>query len=938
MPGPVVVAPWVRTRLRAFPGAALALALLVTVTAFLAAAFPRAVEAYGTDGLRHRIASADPRDSVVELGVRTDQSTEAAHIAPEPLGALHEAVVGALPEPVRADAGQSSYGVRTTRPLPAAGGGLPAPGGLPPEFTLATPSDLARHATVRAGRLPAGRAAVTATEVEAAVTTGTAASLGLAPGSVVRLPRVGGGPLAVRITGILQPRSPERAYWSVEPLLRTPELTARDTAGAPRYLWSAALLLPPASAPALLGTGGEPQAFWRIAPGTGHLTAGDTPALRAAVASLSGGPDLTAMRRTLGTTAVVDTRLGELLASYDAMRSAVGPVVAVAAFGTGTVAVVVVAMAGGLAAARRRDELALLRSRGGSLRGIGGRLLAETAVVAVPAAVLGLLLAVWLVGSGPVGYAGAGAAAVALVACAALPLRAVYPLRRPEVGGRDDLVAARPSRRRTVAELTLLVLAVGAVVALRQEARDRGGAQGGDAPGGGVLGGDVPVGAAQDPGGVLTGGAPVLVALVAALVLVRLYPVPLRWLARPARRLRGVVGPLSLARAARSSAAGVLPLLALLVALTTAAFGGSVLAGMSAARDEAAVLATGADARVAGAGEAAPLPPALMEAVRGVPGVREAVPVQVEYGVPLAARPGVPGSMSVTLIGVDPEAYAALARRGGRGGFRPADLAREGPPDGGREPLLPAIVSPSVAELTGSEQRLVQARAGTFRMRVAGVRERTPAVPGADFIVVNAAHLAYRADTVLLVKGSMDGGELRAAVRSVGGGLSVLLRSQARAALVASPVQTGAERLYALTVAAGAGYAALALLLSLLHGTPGRVALLARLRTMGLSRRQARWLVGLEALPQALLAAVGGASAGWATVALLAPGVDPARLALVAAPGLAPPAGAPLPADPWALALPAAGVLVLAAVVAVGQARWVVRRGSIGELGAGDAR
>jgi putative ABC transport system permease protein len=938
MPGPVVVAPWVRTRLRAFPGAAVALALLVAVTAFLAAAFPRAVEAYGTDGLRHRIASADPRDSVVELGVRTDRSTEAAHIAPEPLGALHEAVVGALPQPVRADADQSSYGVRTTRPLPAAGGGLPAPDGLPPEFTLATPSDLARHATVRAGRLPAGRAAVTATEVEAAVTTGTAASLGLAAGSVVRLPR-DGGPLAVRITGILQPRSPERAYWSVEPLLRTPELTARDTAGAPRYFWSAALLLPPASAPALLGTGGEPQAFWRIAPGTGHLTAGDAPALRAAVASLSGGPDLTAMRRTLGPTAVVDTRLGELLASYDAMRSAVGPVVAVAAFGTGTVAVVVLAMAGGLAAARRRDELALLRSRGGSLRGIGGRLLAETAVVAVPAAALGLLLAVWLVGSGPVGYAGAGAAAVALVACAALPLRAVYPLRRPEVGGgRDDLVAARPSRRRTVAELTLLVLAVGAVVALRQGPRGRGDAQGDGVLGGGALGGDVPAGAAQDPGGVLTGAAPVLVALVAALVLVRLYPVPLRWLARPARRLRGVVGALSLARAARSSAAGVLPLLALLVALTTAAFGGSVLAGMAAARDEAAVLATGADARVAGAAEAAPLPPALVEAVRGVPGVREAVPVQVEYGVPLAARPGVPGSMSVTLIGVDPEAYAALARRGGRGGFRPADLARTGPPDGGREPLLPAIVSPSVAELTGSEQRLVQARAGTFRMRVAGVRERTPAVPGADFIVVNAAHLAYRADTVLLVNGSMDGAELRAAVRPVGGGLSVLLRSQARAALVASPVQTGAERLYALAVAAGAGYAALALLLSLLHGTPGRVALLARLRTMGLSRRQARWLVGLEALPQALLAAVGGASAGWATVALLAPGVDPARLALVAAPGLAPPAGAPLPADPWALALPAAGVLVLAAVVAVGQARWVVRRGSIGELGAGDAR
>ncbi len=65
-----------------------------------------------------------------------------------------------------------------------------------------------------------------------------------------------------------------------------------------------------------------------------------------------------------------------------------------------------------------------------------------------------------------------------------------------------------------------------------------------------------------------------------------------------------MVGFLSLARAGRSSTVGVaLPLLALLLALTTAAFGGSALAGVSDARDRAALLATGADARIAGPGE-----------------------------------------------------------------------------------------------------------------------------------------------------------------------------------------------------------------------------------------------------------------------------------------------------------------------------------------------
>jgi putative ABC transport system permease protein len=152
----------------------------------------------------------------------------------------------------------------------------------------------------------------------------------------------------------------------------------------------------------------------------------------------------------------------------------------------------------------------------------------------------------------------------------------------------------------------VLVLAVGSVVALRR----RG---------------------ASSTGDFLVSAAPVLVGLIAALVLVRLYPLPLRWAARPAARGRGVVGFLSLARAGRSSTVGVaLPLLALLLALTTAAFGGSVLAGVSDARDRAALLATGADARIAGPGEATELPAGVAGAVRKVAGVREVTAVRTE--------------------------------------------------------------------------------------------------------------------------------------------------------------------------------------------------------------------------------------------------------------------------------------------------------------------
>lgn len=281
------------------------------------------------------------------------------------------------------------------------------------------------------------------------------------------------------------------------------------------------------------------------------------PELRSAVASLEGGPELLKMRGVAGDTVTVSTDLDEVLTAFDGIRAAIEPVVTVAAVGIGAVAAVVLLMTGGLLAARRHAELALLRARGGSLTGIGGRLLAETAVTAVPAAALGLLLAVLAVGEARLWPAAVGAASVAVLVCVALPLRTTLLHRTPQLhGGRDDLVSARPSRRRTVAELTLLVLAVGAVAALRRRGTDSAG------------GTDL-----------LVSAAPVLVGLIAAVVLVRLYPLPLRLALRSVSRLRGAVGFLSLARAGRTSAAGTLPLLALLVALTTAAFGGSVLAG-----------------------------------------------------------------------------------------------------------------------------------------------------------------------------------------------------------------------------------------------------------------------------------------------------------------------------------------------------------------------
>lgn len=907
-----VTVPWVRTRLRAAPGAAVALAVLVAVTACLAAAFPRTLDRYTDAGLRRAVERAPADVTGVQVSAAPDPGADAEaaedSLRPRRLTAAYRSVLGIVERPLVVDEEQSSYGVRVTDGLPAPEKWLPRPDGLPAQMVLAAPQGLDGHARLRSGRLPkvpGGRADASTSQVEAAVTEETARTLHMKVGSVLHV--LGDRELTVRVTGILTPERPDGAYWSVDPVLGTPSLRRMPgPAGAPSpTYWVGGLLLAPEAGPALLGSAPVVR-YWHLAPDPDALHSRDLGPLASAVASVESGPALQRLHTTISPLTDVTTGLDDVLTTYGQLDDDIGPLIAVAASGSGTVAAVVLLMAGGLAAGRRRAELALLRARGASAAGLAGRLLAKTAVVAVPAGALGLGTALLALPGARLLPALWAAAAVTAVACLALPLRATAAHRRVRVhDGRRDAASPRASRRRTVAELTVVVLALGAVEMLRR----RGATEG---------------------AGDLVAMAPVLVGVIAALVLVRLYPLPLRGLARPARRLRGAVGPLALARAGRTSASTVLPLLALLTAFTVAAFGGSVLSGVADARDRAALLSVGADARV----EAAePLPSGLPDRLGQVPGVREVTEAGVDW---LAKTPD--GRQSLPLAGVDPGAYAALAGRTGLGAFPEGRLTRPDDAEGGSgEAVLPALASPAVAERFGSRAfRLRLADGNTATLRIVLVRDRTPAVYGDDFLVVDRAGLptgSVPPNVLLLTGDDLDAGALHRAADDIG---TVHLRSEQRDTYVDSPLQSGAERIYTAAVAAGAGYAALALLLSLASAAPERAALLARLRTMGLTRAQGRRLLVLESLPQALPAALGGILTGWAAVRLLSPGID---LTTIAMSTTASPAGrAELRADPWWLAVPAVTVLVLAVGVATLQAWWSGRRGAVTELRAGDAR
>ncbi|CAL9447567.1 FtsX-like permease family protein [Streptomyces sp. enrichment culture] len=902
-----VHAPWIRTRLRTAPGAAWALAVLVALTACLAAVFPRALDRHEDAGLREVFAGARPDRTTLQLyatrfGLGLSPQEQIASMRPGRLSTEYAGILGTVRSPLVVDPAQSSYGVRTDSPVEVPDRFLARPSDLPARVTLVAQNGLAGHSRPTEGRLPraaAGSVTPGTAEVEAAVTARTAESLRIRVGSVIHVPRVQQDPLAVRITGIVTPRHASGAYWSTLPILHQPALVR--TPGDPdrSAYWLGALLLAPEAGPALLATPGNPVRYWHLAPDPDALHSHDLDRLKSAVAALESGPALREVRRLTEENTEPATDLDEVLTSFERLRDDITPLTTVAAFGTGTVALVVLVMAGGLAADRRRAELALLRARGASLRGLTARLLGETATVALPAAALGLAAAVLAVPDARLAPAALAALAVTAVACLALPLRAAAAHRAIDVHSvRSDVTSLRPSRRRTVAELTVLVLAAGAVETLRRRGTS---------------------------GDLLMSAAPVLVAVIAALLLVRLHPLPLRLLARPAARLRGVVGHLSLARAGRGSASAVLPLLALSTALTTAAFGGSVLAGVHEARDDAALLSVGADARV----EAVEgLPAGLPDLVRRTPGVAGLA----EVGIAYQARPH-GRQQTLPVVGVDPAAYAALADRTGLGAFPARELRRPA----GKDAPLPALASPAAAQNHGTGPFPVRMQDGTVvTVRIALVRDRTPALSNTDFLVVDRAGLsraAARPTALLLTGGDLDGAALR---RLAGPRADVQLRSEERDRHADSPLQSGAERVYAGAVAAGAGYAVLTLLLSLLRTAPERRALLARLRTMGLTRAQGRRLLILESLPQAALAALGGVLTGWATVRLLAPGVDLTALALPS--GTAAPVPAELRTDPLSLAVPAVAVLLVTVGAAAAQAWWSGRRGSVTELRAGDAR
>ena len=891
---------WAPTRLLAARGAACALLLLMLATTFLAAALPRQLDRSRDAALDRTLSAAAPADrslrATAPLGDPYERRTDlAAVLAPDQLAADGAALTALTRAPLSTEAADASLGVHTLGSKDTLSGpGLPEPDRLPPALSLDWQPGLTAHARLLTGRLPRPGPGP---GLEAAVSAATAATLHLRPGSVLSLHPQSGPAYRVTVVGVFAPADPDQVYWCGEPLLAAPALEQVPVDGP--HFWHAEALIAAQDVTRAF-TPDPAEAYWWHPPAAGSLPADRTDAAQSALADLISGPAAAALQQVSGLPGgiTVSSGLPGLLSSFAAQRDATTPVLAIGAAGAAGALAALLLAAGGLAGDRRGDEITLLRARGASAARLVRLVLVETLLCGTAGAVPGTLAALWLLPTRHWLTAVLAAGAFWASGTAVVVLRTVT-VRRP----------ASPARR-AVAELTAVLLASAAAVSLRRQGT-----------GGGF-----------DP---LLSAAPTLFGLVGALVLARVFPWTVRRAARATAGRAGAVSFLGLARAGNAAAgAGALALAALLLALGTGGFGAAVLGGVATVRADQARDLVGADASVTGA--SATLPGALVTAVRTVPGVESVVAISEDPSEVYAAQGTV-----FEIDGVDPAGYAALSARVGAGMFDPAllDGAAAGDP-------VPVLASPGLAAAMGAATTTLDTTAfGPLTVRVVGTLARSLANPYGDFLIVPQQALpplraAGRpiAPQALLLTGPVDGPDLRAAVVRGAGRAAVSVRlasDEAAAALAGAPLQRGAERLYLATVAAAAVAAVLAVLLSLLHAAPQRAALLARLRTMGLTPGQSYRLVLVEALPQLLLGTAAGLGLGLLTVPLLGSSVDLSALAGGAA-ATAGQAHRGLPPRTAELLPLASGLLVLTVLVAAVEGALGVRRTPATELRAGD--
>ncbi|MGO0575605.1 ABC transporter permease [Ornithinimicrobium panacihumi] len=520
-------------------------------------------------------------------------------------------------------------------------------------------------------------------------------------------------------------------------------------------------------------------------------------------------------------------------------QRATASLLAVVGAGPLGVALAVMALAARLVVHRRRPALAMTLARGASPQQVRGLVALEGLALGVPAALAGHALArlVWPGTSRWWEWLITLLVALAPAVALALSLDDASLLQR-----RSDLSSRAGGRWRWVGELAVVALA--GLATWRLLDRD---ARGDDAGESGI--------------DLLAAATPLLLALAACVIALRLYPLPLAALTRMLRGGRGLTPFLGAARALRDPAGGLVPALAVILGTSVALISAILLTTITQGAEDAAWTSNGADISAGGpviddetVAQISELP-----GVAAVARVREAGnPVQLVQGeeqtqvriliadselaqvlgprveAPSPSLYADPTTIRLSVGGDTPPTKGPATLRGVNAPVEVVEYLTDLP--GVRTPIAWAVVDRAAWEAAGREVPLArQALIST--------------TPGADRgEVADAVSELLGSSVVTTVDQELSDFRTSAVTR----GLTT--------AFVAATVLTGL-----LTV--------LAIVVVQLMGSRARMQLLSVLRTLGLAPGQTRALTGWELAPMLatamLVGAVLGAAVPWVLVKAL---------------------------------------------------------------------
>ncbi|GAB3607644.1 hypothetical protein GCM10027413_30530 [Conyzicola nivalis] len=852
----------------------IALLCLATV---LAVAVPRLVLDAVDRGAREAVAEAGPTADIIVRAQVGDPNVASDFATLPAIVDLAATVPGNLPDGLARvtdtpTVSAISPGVRMTRAEAVAGAAR-----IEAQFGLLGP-DQQSGLTLVDGRLPAGTG--DGDRVEVVVSSEAADVAALAVGTVLNASVPVADPdepptvVAAEVVGIVASAHPSSATvcaseWCDLPTMWAPEVDKSRLGGSGVEL----TLLVDAE-----GIAVAQQLFFdpfvasvrlplRAERFSGELVTtviAETDALEANAAPLTAGS---------GVTVNVRTDFADALRGYgDRAAAAVAQMTLMIAGLFGAVAAVMLVV-GGLIVRRRSADLALERARGSSLGGVAVGGLAESLVLAVVGAGLGLGIAA-LVTPGPLADP-LPLAAVGVVAVLALPVRAMLLAREAWSGRRQPAnrrdrqqLVARSRIRRLVLELSVILLAVAALASLRSRGL---------------------VAARTDGTDPLLAAAPLLLAAAVTLVVLRVQPPVVRGIGAVAARSRGAVGVLAAAHATRAVA--VLPLLALTIAVALVVGGSLLVQTVREGQVDASWQRIGADARATGVFGAG-----VAEGVRAAPGVSAASAQLVTRAVGFDSGAA---STQGTLIAVDP-GFADVAR------LLPARLA---PDSAALDDLatasadfeaLPVLVDERLAARVDIDELVMVFGEDRVPVRVVATFEGGPGgYLSGPIAYADLGALGERlgklppADTLLVM------GDGAAAAAASTDATELVTRARWLADRRDQELVQGVERMTQLSVAAVALLAAVALVTTVAGGGRSRSRSLSLLRTLGV-RRGFGWVLALaELAPLVVAALVGGAAAGVAIFVASGPAlglriltggtgdpvlrVDPATVVLVVA-------------------------------------------------------